>query len=188
MRHNVSGRKLNMTAAHRNAMFRNMITDLFRHERVTTTTPKAKEARALAERLITHAKSGELGARRLVARSLKDPEVLRKLFAEIAPRYAERPGGYTRILKLDGRRKGDNAELAILELVDAKAKPRVKDTEKRKQRRRVLKAEEKAAEAARLEQAAAGAAAAAPATPAAESAAEEAGADRPAAADDESKS
>ncbi len=144
MRHNVSGRKLGRPAAHRNMMFRNLVTELFRHERVQTTTPKAKEARCLAERLITYAKQGDLAHRRLAARKLTDPEVLRKLFAEIGPRYADRPGGYTRILKLDGGRKGDNAEVAILELVDTKAKPKVKDSAARKVRRRELKAEEKA--------------------------------------------
>ena len=144
MRHNVSGRKLSRTAAHRRMLYRNLVTELFRHERIQTTTPKAKEARSLAERLITYAKAGDLGSRRLAAAKLNDPEVLRKLFAEIGPRYAERPGGYTRILKLDGGRKGDNAEVAILELIDSKAKPKVKDTAQRKERRRVLKAEEKA--------------------------------------------
>ena len=144
MRHNVSGRKLSRTAAHRRALYRKLVTELFRHERITTTTPKAKEARSLAERLITYAKAGDLGSRRLAAARLTDPDVLRKLFSEIGPRYAERPGGYTRILKLDGGRKGDNAEVAILELIDSKAKPKVKDTAQRKVRRRELKAEEKA--------------------------------------------
>ncbi len=143
MRHNVSGRKLSRTAAHRRMLFRNLVTELFRHERIQTTTPKAKEARSLAERLITYAKAGDLNSRRLAATKLTDPEVLRKLFAEIGPRYAERAGGYTRILKLDGTRKGDNAEVAILELIDGKAKPKVKDTAQRKVRRRELKAERK---------------------------------------------
>ncbi len=143
MRHNVSGRKFGRTAAHRGLMFRNLVTELFRHERVQTTTPKAKEARSLAERLITYAKAGDLNSRRLAARKLTDPEVLQKLFSEIGPRYAGRAGGYTRILKLDGVRKGDAADMAILELVDTKARPKVRDTGERKQRRRELKAEER---------------------------------------------
>jgi large subunit ribosomal protein L17 len=151
MRHNVSGRKLNRTPAHRKMLYRNLVTALFRHERIQTTVPKAKEARAVAERLITFAKRGDLHARRQAARKINEPEVLQKLFAEIGPRYAEREGGYTRILRL-GYRKGDNAELAILELVDGKAKPKVTDTLKRKRARRVLEREEKAeAKAALLE-------------------------------------
>jgi len=148
MRHNVSGRKLNRTTAHRKMLFRNLVTELFRHERIQTTVPKAKEARSLAERLITFAKAGDLNSRRQAAKKLNDPAVLQKLFAEIGPRYAERPGGYTRILRLQGPRKGDNAELAILELVDSQAKPKVEDSKKRKRRRRILKLEEKAAPAA----------------------------------------
>jgi large subunit ribosomal protein L17 len=154
MRHNVSGRKLNRTPSHRRMLFRNLVTELFRHERIQTTVPKAKEARSLAEKLITKAKAGDLNSRRHAARKLNDPAVLKKLFEEIGPRYAERPGGYTRILRLSGNRKGDNAELAILELVDTKARPKVRDTKKRKQRRRLLKAEEKAEAAAALEEAA----------------------------------
>ena len=117
MRHNVSGRKLNRTASHRKMMFRNMVTDLFRHGRIRTTTIKAKEARSLAERLITYAKAGDLNSRRQAAKRINDPAVLQKLFNEIGPSFADRPGGYTRILKIDGVRKGDNAELSILELV-----------------------------------------------------------------------
>jgi len=126
MRHNVRGRKLNRSTSHRKAMFRNMVTDLFKHERITTTTQKAKEARSLAERLITYAKAGDLNSRRMAARKLYDPKVLQKLFDELGPRYKDRPGGYTRVLKIDGGRKGDNADMAILELVDAemKAKPK----------------------------------------------------------------
>jgi large subunit ribosomal protein L17 len=164
-------------------LYRNLVTELFRHERIQTTTPKAKEARSLAERLITYAKAGDLASRRLAAAKVNDPEVLRKLFAEIGPRYAARPGGYTRILKLDGGRKGDNADIAILELIDGKAKPKVKDTAQRKERRRVLKAEEKAeaVRAADEEQAAeeASAAEATEATEAEPGAAEEPGEPEP---------
>ena len=117
MRHRKKGRKLQRTASHRRAMLRNMATSLFRHERIETTTAKAKELRPYAERLITLARRGDLHARRLVARKIQDREVLGKLFDEISPRYAERPGGYTRILKL-GNRKGDAAEISLIELVN----------------------------------------------------------------------
>jgi large subunit ribosomal protein L17 len=144
MRHNTSGRKLNRTASHRKMMYRNLVTALFEHERIQTTVVKAKEARSLAERLITYAKRGDLHARRMAARKLNDPAVLKKLFEDIGPRYAERPGGYTRIMRMGGNRRGDNAELAILELVDSTARPKSLDTEKRKRARKILKAEEKA--------------------------------------------
>lgn len=98
-------------------MLRNMSASLFRHERISTTTAKAKELRPFAERLITLAKRGDLHARRRAARKVQDEETLAKLFDTIGPRFAERPGGYTRILKT-GFRKGDGAELALLELVD----------------------------------------------------------------------
>jgi large subunit ribosomal protein L17 len=148
MRHNITGRKLNRSPAHRKMLYRNLVTALFRHERIQTTVPKAKEARSLAEKLITFAKRGDLHARRQVARKLTDPQVLKKLFDEIGPRYADRPGGYTRILRLGGYRKGDSAEVAILELVDGHARPRVSDSKKRKRARRILKLEEKAEAAA----------------------------------------
>ncbi|PID79453.1 50S ribosomal protein L17 [bacterium DOLZORAL124_64_63] len=143
MRHNVKGRKFNRTAAHRKMMFRNMVTSLFEHERITTTVTKAKEARGVAERLITFAKKGDLHSRRMAARKVMEPAVLQKLFDDIGPRYADRQGGYTRILRL-GPRRGDNAELAILELVDSTAKRKHLDSKKRKRARRILKAEEKA--------------------------------------------
>ena len=117
MRHRKKGRKLQRTASHRRAMLRNLATSLFRHERIQTTTAKAKELRPYAERLITLARRGDLHARRLVARKIQDREVLGKLFDEISSRYAERPGGYTRILKL-GNRKGDAAEISLIELVN----------------------------------------------------------------------
>ncbi len=116
MRHRKKGRGLSRSPSHRKALLRNMATSLFRHERITTTTAKAKELRPYAERLITRAKRGDLHARRLVARKIADRAILGKLFDDIAPRYAERPGGYTRILKL-GARKGDAAEMALIELV-----------------------------------------------------------------------
>jgi len=144
MRHNYSGRKLNRTAPHRKMLMRNLVTALFEHERIETTVHKAKEARSLAERMITFAKRGDLHARRMAARKVNKPHVLQKLFEEIGPRYAERPGGYTRILRLSGARKGDGAEMAILELVDNTVRPKSLDTKKRTQARRILKAEEKA--------------------------------------------
>ena len=152
MRHNVSGRKLNRTPAHRKALYRNLVTALFKHERIQTTVPKAKEARIVAEKLITFAKRGDLHARRMAARKVFEPAVLQKLFEEIGPRYAERPGGYTRIMRL-GPRKGDNAELAILELVDNTARPKTTDSLKRKRARKVLEAQEKAEAKAAIEEA-----------------------------------
>lgn len=116
MRHRVSGNKLSRTASHRKAMFRNMVTSLFEHERVRTTVPKAREARRIAERLITKAKRGTVHDRRMVASYVRDEKVVKKLFETIAPWYADRPGGYTRLLKL-GNRLGDGGEMGLLELV-----------------------------------------------------------------------
>ncbi len=153
MRHNVSGRKLNRTPAHRRMLYRNLVTALFKHERIQTTVPKAKEARIVAEKLITKAKKGDLHSRRLAARKVNEPAVLQKLFAEIGPRYADRSGGYTRIMRM-GPRRGDNAEVAILELVDGNPKPKVTDTLKRKRARKIMVAEEKAEAKAELAEAA----------------------------------
>lgn len=116
MRHRNKGRQLSRTSTHKKALMRNMATSLFRHERIETTTAKAKELRPFAERLITLARRGDLHARRIAGRKIQDREVLGKLFDDIAPRYTERPGGYTRILKL-GTRKGDAAEMSLIELV-----------------------------------------------------------------------
>jgi len=110
-------RKLGRTTAHRMAMFNNMLTDFFRHERIETTLPKAKELRPLAEKLITTARTNDLASRRKVLRVIKDKAVVKKLFDEIAPRFSDRPGGYTRILKMYPRR-GDASEMAIIELVE----------------------------------------------------------------------
>jgi large subunit ribosomal protein L17 len=117
MRHRKKGRHFNRTAEHRKAMMRNLATSLFLHGRVETTTAKAKELRQYAEPLITKAKRGDLHARRLVARQIQDDAALAKLFAELGPKYVERPGGYTRVLHL-GHRPGDAAEMAVVELVD----------------------------------------------------------------------
>lgn len=116
MRHLKKGRKLNRTSTHRQAMFRNMATSLFKHERIETTHPKAMELRGYAERLITLAKRGDIHARRQAFRKIRDEEVLHKLFSDIAERYKARPGGYTRVTRVRVRR-GDNAEMSLIELV-----------------------------------------------------------------------
>jgi large subunit ribosomal protein L17 len=116
MRHLNSGRKLGRTSAHRTALFRNMATSLFRHERIETTDAKAKELRSFAEQLITLAKRGDLHARRQAFADIRDQEVLAKLFGDIGPRFKARNGGYTRIIK-SRIRKGDNAPISIIELV-----------------------------------------------------------------------
>lgn len=117
MRHRYSGRKLNRTDAHRNAMFRNMAVSLVEHEVIKTTLPKAKELRSVIEPLITRAKTDSVSQRRLVFARLRDKSAVGKLFTELGPRYKERPGGYLRILKC-GHRAGDNAPMALVELVD----------------------------------------------------------------------
>ena len=117
MRHGKKNRKLGRTTAHRIAMFRNQLSSLVTHERIVTTLPKAKELRPVAERLITRGKSDTVHARRIAGRWVSDRDLIKKLFTEIAPRFADRPGGYTRIVKL-GPRHGDGAEMAILEFVD----------------------------------------------------------------------
>ncbi|SDL84201.1 LSU ribosomal protein L17P [Halarsenatibacter silvermanii] len=110
-------RKLNKKSKHRRAMFRNMLTEFFRHERIETSLPKAKELQPLAEKMITTAETSNLKNRRTVHEELKDKDVVKKLFDEIAPRFSDRSGGYTRILKMYPRR-GDGSERAILELVE----------------------------------------------------------------------
>jgi large subunit ribosomal protein L17 len=117
MRHRKSGRKLNRNSSHRKAMFRNMSASLFEHEMIRTTLAKAKELRRKAEPLITLAKEDSVANRRLAFARLRDRDVVTKLFSELGPRYATRPGGYLRILKC-GFRSGDNAPMAIVELVD----------------------------------------------------------------------
>lgn len=124
MRHRIAGYKLGRSSGHRRALRRNMITELFRHERIRTTRAKAASIRGAAEKLITMAKRGNaagearvVNARRIAAARLNDPEIVKKLFDDIASRYETRPGGYTRLLKL-GPRFGDSAEMVILELVE----------------------------------------------------------------------
>lgn len=118
MRHGKTTPQLGRTPSHRDAMLRNLCTDLLRHERVQTTLAKAKAVRPMAERMVTLGKRDTLHSRRRAARLIRDQEVVRKLFDDLAPRYAQRPGGYTRILKLQTR-KGDDAAMAIIELVEA---------------------------------------------------------------------
>lgn len=117
MRHRKSGRKLNRTSSHRDAMFRNMTASLIAHELIKTTLPKAKELRRVAEPLITLAKADSVAGRRLAFARLRDRDAVTKLFNELGPRYTTRPGGYLRILKC-GFRAGDNAPMAYVELVD----------------------------------------------------------------------
>jgi|SRR6185437_1806671 len=117
MRHGVAGRKLGVTSSHRQAMFRNMAVALIKHEQITTTLPKAKELRPVAEKLITLGKRGGLHSRRLAYAQLRDNTIVTKLFDTLADRYRARAGGYTRVLKA-GIRYGDAADMAVIELVD----------------------------------------------------------------------
>jgi large subunit ribosomal protein L17 len=119
MRHRIGYKPLGRKASHRKALHRNLAISLFRYERVKTTRQKARDIRRTAEKMITRAKVDSVHNRRILRKSIHDPEILAKLFTDIAPRFAERPGGYTRILKL-GRRQGDAAEMVILELVERK--------------------------------------------------------------------
>jgi large subunit ribosomal protein L17 len=123
MKHRIGYNRLNRKAGHRRAMLRNMAISLFQFERIKTTKPKAKEVRRRAEKMITKAKVDSVHNRRIIAKDIHDKAVLAKLFTEIGPRYANRPGGYTRIVKI-GSRKGDGAEMVLLELVDRVARER----------------------------------------------------------------
>jgi large subunit ribosomal protein L17 len=116
MRHRVAGRQLKRGMGQRRALFRTLISDLIRHERIETTEAKARAVRGDAEKIITLAKRGDVYSRRLAARTIADPELVKKLFDEVAPRYADRPGGFTRMVKL-GPRQGDAASVVLLELV-----------------------------------------------------------------------
>ncbi len=127
MRHRHGGRKLNRTSSHRRAMFRNMATALLKHEQIRTTLPKAKALRGVVERMITLGKRGDLHARRQALGYLNDETVVRKLFDTLGPRYTERPGGYTRVLKA-GFRYGDSAPMALIELVDRDEAEKGKDS------------------------------------------------------------
>ncbi len=142
MRHRNSGRKLNVTASHRTAMFANMMAALIKHEQITTTLPKAKAIRPVMEKLVTLSRRGtaDVFARRLAISQVRDIAQVKKLFDVIGPRYATRPGGYTRVLKA-GFRFGDNAPLAIIEFIDRDPEAKGKDSGP------VLTADDEAAEA-----------------------------------------
>jgi large subunit ribosomal protein L17 len=146
MRHRVAFRKLNRTSSHRLAMLGNMVASLLEHEAIRTTLPKAKEARRVAERIITLGKRGGLSNVRLASRTIPNKSLLQKVFGNLRDRYADRPGGYTRIVRL-GYRPGDSAEVALLELVDRPA-PEAKTEEKPQAQREARSApEEKKAKA-----------------------------------------
>ena len=117
MRHRKSGRKLNRTSSHRKAMFANMAASLIQHEQIITTLPKAKELRPVVDKLVTLAKKGDLASRRLAISRVRDVAIVRKLFDTIGPRYEDRNGGYTRVLRA-GYRYGDSAPMAVIEFVD----------------------------------------------------------------------
>ncbi|MEC7852262.1 MAG: 50S ribosomal protein L17 [Pseudomonadota bacterium] len=127
MRHRYSGRKLNRTSQHRQMLFRNMAQALIKHEQIVTTLPKAKELRPVVERLITLGKRGDLHARRLAHARLRDDAMTRKLFEVLGPRYQQRNGGYTRIIKA-GFRYGDSAPMAVIEFVDRDEDARGQDS------------------------------------------------------------
>ena len=128
MRHNKSGRRLGRKPDHRQHMMKNMVTSFFEHEKITTTVTRAKELRKLVDKMITLGKRGDLHARRLALRVINDQKVVAKLFEMIAPRYTDRPGGYTRIIRLENR-QGDNAPMVIIELVEEGFEPK-QQTEK----------------------------------------------------------
>jgi len=141
MRHGMAGRKFNRDSGHRKALLKNLATDLLKHEQIKTTLPKAKDLRRVVEPLITKAKKGDIAARREVAKIITDTVVLKKLFDDIAPRFKDRKGGYTRVMKF-GFRQGDSAPMAIIELTElapedaapatAEAKPAAKTASKPK--------------------------------------------------------
>lgn len=133
MKHKVGYNRLGRKPAHRKALHRNMVTSLFKHERIRTTKAKAREIRRTAEKMITRAKIDSVHNRRMVGRDIKDQAILAKLFVEIAPRYVARPGGYTRMLKI-GTRQGDASEMVLLELVEQEfeAKPKKKSADSKR--------------------------------------------------------
>jgi large subunit ribosomal protein L17 len=146
MRHRKAGRKLNRTSPHRNAMFRNMVTSLLQHEHIQTTDAKAKELRRYADRMVTLGKRGTLHARRQALSFVRDRKVVKKLFEDIAPRFADRPGGYTRITKL-GIRRGDAAPVSLIELTERGDRAISEAEKKRERRRRAAEKKRKADEA-----------------------------------------
>ena len=153
MRHRNANRKLSRSPSHRRAMLRNLVTSLLEHEEVRTTTAKAKEVRRLAERMITLGKRESLHARRQALGFIKDPAVVSRLFSELAPRFADRNGGYTRIIKL-GFRDGDGAHVALIELIGSEYKPeKGEDKTAKKSRKEKADAKSTAAKSAAPEKA-----------------------------------
>ena len=148
MRHRRAGRRLGRKSGQRKALIETLATSLFEREGITTTLPRAKELRSYAEKLLTHAKKDNLSARRLVARVVHDKGVLQKLFSTLGPRYADRPGGYTRIYKL-GFRQGDSAEMCIIELVDRPERAAVAPKPAVAAKRRLVEREEKSSHPAK---------------------------------------
>ncbi len=147
MRHNKTGRRLGRNTPHRNAMMRNMVTSLIQHERITTTDARAKELRKIADKMITLGKRGDLHARRQALQVIQDKQVVAKLFERVAPRYSERPGGYTRIIKV-ANRSGDNAAMAVIELVEEGFTAKPKKAKPAKPAKKAAKKAEVAPEAA----------------------------------------
>ncbi len=146
MRHLKAGRKLNRTSSHRSALMRNLVSSLFQHEKIQTTDPKAKELRRWADRMISLGKEGSLHARRRALAFIHDQAVVRKVFETLAPRFKDRPGGYTRIVKL-GWRRGDRAPISLVELLpaDGTAKADTSSGAKKGRRRAAQKGKEQAA-------------------------------------------
>ncbi len=149
MRHLKAGRKLNRNSAHRRALLRNLVTSLLQHEHLQTTDAKAKEMRRWVDRMITLGKRNTLHARRQAAAFVRGRDIVKKLFDDIAPRFTTRPGGYTRITKL-GARQGDNAPMALIELVERSDRARSEAEKKRERRRRAAQKKEEAAAKAAL--------------------------------------
>jgi large subunit ribosomal protein L17 len=141
MRHNVKGRKLGRTASHRKATINSITTSLLKHKRIKTTLAKAKETRVFSEKLITTARKGDLHSQRQVMDVIKDKEVVKELFSDIIPKIGNRPGGYTRVVKL-GYRNGDAAQMAILELVDYNEVATAKAEQQKEKREAKLKEKE----------------------------------------------
>lgn len=151
MRHQKSGRKLGRTNSHKKATLANIALAIFEHKSIMTTTAKAKEARTTVERIITFAKKGDLAARREVLRTIRNKDLVKQIFEEIAPKYAERNGGYTRIVKL-GNRSGDNADMSIFELVGYEGLKQEKIEKQRQKRQEKKKKAQKEAEATAKEE------------------------------------
>jgi len=151
MRHNVKGRKLGRTASHRKATLNSLATSLLKYKRIKTTLAKAKETRTFAEKLVTKARKGDLHAKKQVMDLIKDREVVKELFSEIIPKIGDRPGGYTRVIKL-GHRMGDAAQMAIIELVDYNEVVTAREAQQKEKRETKAKEKEAKAKAERENQ------------------------------------